>query len=131
MRNLQLRTDPGFTLLEVMVALAIFATLSIALFSAVQHIAVNSLHLAERTQALWIADNRMNELRAGMQQPPTRHTEERVEFGGRSWWLFSAVERAPDTRLLKVELRVSAESNPQRARHYSRARLLGYIEARP
>lgn len=131
MRNLIPRTDRGFTLLEVMVALAIFATLSIALFSAVQHIAVNSANLAERTQALWIADNRMNELRTGMQQPSMRPTQERIEFGGRSWWLSSEVEAAPDTRLLKIELRVSAESSPQRARQYSRARLLGYVEARP
>ncbi|WP_425273372.1 type II secretion system minor pseudopilin GspI [Pseudomonas morbosilactucae] len=131
MCNLQPRTDSGFTLLEVMVALAIFATLSIALFSAVQHIAVNSANLAERTQALWIADNRMNELRAGMHPVHTRHTQERVAFGGRSWWLFSDVEAAPDARLLKIELRVSAEANPQRARQYSRARLLGYIEVRP
>nr|WP_256667551.1 MULTISPECIES: type II secretion system minor pseudopilin GspI [unclassified Pseudomonas] len=125
------RTDQGFTLLEVMVALAIFATLSIALFSAVQHVAVNSANLTERTLALWIADNRMNELRAGMQEPPARHAEERIEFGGRSWWLFSDVETAADTHLLKVQLRVSAESNPQQARQYSRAQLLGYLEARP
>lgn len=131
MRNLKPRTDQGFTLLEVMVALAIFATLSIALFSAVQHIALNSANLAERTQALWIADNRMNELRAGMREADLRRTEERIEFGGRSWWLFSEIESAPDPRLLKIQLWVSAESNLQRARQYSRAQLLGYLEARP
>ncbi|WP_256674597.1 type II secretion system minor pseudopilin GspI [Pseudomonas sp. LD120] len=124
-------TEQGFTLLEVMVALAIFATLSIALFSAVQHIAINSANLAERTQAAWIADNRMNELRAALRTATTGRDEERIEFGGRRWWLFSTVEAAADARLLQVELRVSAETDPQRARQYSRARLLGYIEATP
>lgn len=125
------RTEQGFTLLEVMVALAIFATVSIALFSAIQHVAINSGNLAERTQATWIADNYLNELRSGMQPRTLGRQKRQVEFGGRNWWLFSEIEAAPDSRLLKVNLRVSAEQDPQRARQYSRAQLLGYIEANP
>lgn len=131
MRKLKPGTEQGFTLLEVMVALAIFATLSIALFSAVQHVAMNSANLTERTQALWIADNRMNELRIGLREPQSQRSAEQIEFGGRLWWLFSDIQSAPDSRLLKVQLRVSVETTQQRARQYSRAQLLRYIEARP
>lgn len=124
-------TERGFTLLEVMVALTIFATLSMALLSALQHITLNSAGLAERTLALWIADNRMNELRAGMRPAELRATEERIEFGGRSWWLFSTIQAASTPNLLQVQLKVSAEESLQDAHYYSRARLTGYIEAQP
>ncbi|MEZ1600800.1 type II secretion system minor pseudopilin GspI, partial [Pseudomonas aeruginosa] len=66
MKRCENRRQRGFTLLEVMVALAIFAVLSVALYSAAQHIAGNSAGLTERSLAQWLADNRLGELRAGM-----------------------------------------------------------------
>ncbi len=128
---MNLSSERGFTLLEVMVALAIFATASIALYSAVQHITRNSAGLSERTQALWIADNRLNELRAGMLAPGQERQEQRVEFGGRQWWLLTDSEPAPDSRLLKVSVRVSPQASLDDARQYSRAHLVGFIEAQP
>lgn len=128
---MNLSNERGFTLLEVMVALAIFATASIALYSAVQHITRNSAGLSERTQALWIADNRLNELRAGMLAPGKERQEQRVEFGGRQWWLLTDSEPAPDSRLLKVSVRVSPQASLDDARQYSRAHLVGFIEAQP
>ncbi|WP_225569662.1 type II secretion system minor pseudopilin GspI [Pseudomonas sp. Y24-6] len=128
---MNLSSERGFTLLEVMVALAIFATASIALYSAVQHITRNSAGLSERTQALWIADNRLNELRAGMLARGQERQEQRVEFGGRQWWLLTDSEPAPDSRLLKVSVRVSPQASLDDARQYSRAHLVGFIEAQP
>ncbi|WP_240889691.1 type II secretion system minor pseudopilin GspI [Pseudomonas sp. TMW22090] len=128
---MNLSSERGFTLLEVMVALAIFATASIALYSAVQHITRNSAGLSERTQALWIADNRLNELRAGMLAPGKERQEQRVAFGGREWWLLTDSEPAPDSRLLKVSVRVSPQASLDDARQYSRAHLVGFIEAQP
>ena len=128
---MNLSSERGFTLLELMVALAIFATASIALYSAVQHITRNSAGLSERTQALWIADNRLNELRAGMLAPGQERQEQRVEFGGRQWWLLTDSEPAPDSRLLKVSVRVSPQASLDDARQYSRAHLVGFIEAQP
>jgi len=78
-----LRRTDGFTLLEVMVALAIFATLSVALYSAAGHIAGNSAGLTERSLAQWLADNRLNELRAGMRAPEPGLRQERIAFAGR------------------------------------------------
>ncbi|WXL24664.1 type II secretion system minor pseudopilin GspI [Ectopseudomonas mendocina] len=124
-------TERGFTLLEVMVALTIFATLSMALFSALQHITRSSAALSERTLAIWVSDNRMNELRTGIQPARLGSTQEHIEFGGRQWWLFSTIKASRIPNLLLVQLKVSAEENLQRARQYSRAQLRGFIEARP
>lgn len=117
----------GFTLLEVMVALAIFATLSLALLSAAQHVAVNSASLTERSLALWLADNRLNELRAHMRPAAIGHDDERLDFAGRQWQLSSEIGPAPDPRLLKVSLQVWLDG----AHPVRRAQLVGFIEAQP
>lgn len=116
----------GFTLLEVMVALTIFATLSMALFSAAQHLAGNSASLTERSLGQWLADNRLNELRAGMHPAADGHAEERITFAGRDWLLTSDIGPAPDPRLLKVNLEVKVDG-PRPAR---RTQLVGFIETR-
>ncbi|MDE3737359.1 MULTISPECIES: type II secretion system minor pseudopilin GspI [Pseudomonas] len=117
----------GFTLLEVMVALAIFATLSIALYNAAIHVAGTSAALTERSLAHWLADNRLSELRAHMRPAPSGHDEERLGFAGRDWRLVSEVGPAPDPRLLKVSLEVLVDG----ARPVRRAHLVGFIEAQP
>lgn len=53
----------GFTLLEIMVALAIFATLATAVLSASQYVVKQSGAAEERLIAAWVADNQLNELR--------------------------------------------------------------------
>ena len=53
----------GFTLLEIMVALAIFATLAAAVLSASQYVVKQTGAVEERLFAAWLADNRLNELR--------------------------------------------------------------------
>lgn len=117
----------GFTLLEVMVALSIFATLSVALYSAAQHIASNNSGLSERSLAHWLADNRLTELRAGMRQIAAGQQPERLDFGGRQWLLDSRVTSAPDPRLRQVSLEVSIVG----PRPLRRALLSGFIEAHP
>ncbi|KFF35911.1 general secretion pathway protein GspI [Pseudomonas aeruginosa VRFPA01] len=90
MKRCENRRQRGFTLLEVMVALAIFAVLSVALYSAAQHIAGNSAGLTERSLAQWLADNRLGELRAGMRPLGDGRRQEQVAFGGRDWLLWPA-----------------------------------------
>lgn len=123
--------ERGFTLLEVMVAVAIFATLSLALFSAMQHVTANTASLSERTQAMWLADNRINELRAGMRALEPRSSQEQVQFGERQWWLFCTVQATPNPALWQVQVRVSAQPSLAAAQRYSRAELFALIERQP
>lgn len=53
----------GFTLLEIMVALAIFATLATAVLSASQYVLKQAGAAEERLFAAWVADTQLNELR--------------------------------------------------------------------
>ncbi|WP_313285932.1 type II secretion system minor pseudopilin GspI, partial [Stutzerimonas kunmingensis] len=56
------RAGRGFTLLEVLVALAIFASVSAVVLTAAGRSLTNAGRLEELTLAGWIADNRISEL---------------------------------------------------------------------
>jgi general secretion pathway protein I len=123
------RCNEGFTLLEVMVAMAILATLSIALFSALQYITRSSSSLTRHSLAVWVADNRMNELRARMRKAQPGIEKERIAFGGFVWLVRIEIEPAPDPRLLKVVISVMDAPSPQYEALFHRAQLLGYMSA--
>lgn len=102
----------GFTLLEVMVALAVFATLSAAVFSASQFVLSRGAALEERLFATWIADNQLNELAVQGALTPGRQRLVR-HFAQRDWWLSQTLERSPDPRLLKVQVSVGRAASEQ------------------
>jgi len=96
----------GFTLLEIMVALAVFATLAAAVLSASQYVVKQRGAVENRLFAAWLADNRLNELRlqaglaAGQQQQV-------VSMDQRNWVLHQHISATRDPRLLQVDIQVS------------------------
>ena len=96
----------GFTLLEIMVALAVFATLAAAVLSASQYAEKQRGAGEERLFAAWLADNRLSELRlqsglaAGQQQQV-------VSMDQRDWVLQQRISATGDPRLLQVDIQVS------------------------
>ncbi|AHL31775.1 general secretion pathway protein GspI [Pseudomonas brassicacearum] len=96
----------GLTLLEVMIALAIFATLAAAVLSASQFVLTQSVGLEERLFGAWLADNQLSELRLQAvkslgQQRMSRRMDQR------DWVLQQQVTPARDPHLLQVEIQVS------------------------
>ena len=57
-----MKAEKGFTLLEIMIALAIFATLAAAVMSASQYVLGQSARVEARLLAAWLADNHLSEL---------------------------------------------------------------------
>lgn len=96
----------GFTLLEIMVALAIFATLAAAVLSASQYVVKQRGAVEARLFAAWLADNRLNELR--LQPGLTTGQQQRVmSMDQRDWLLDQHISATRDPRLLQVEIQVS------------------------
>ncbi|MCF4998057.1 type II secretion system protein GspI [Pseudomonas syringae] len=96
----------GFTLLEVMVALAIFATLAAAVSSAGRYVIRQSAQVEQRLFAAWLADNRLSELRLQKNVVPglSQHT---LHMDRRDWLLHQRINVAGDPQLFRVELTVS------------------------
>lgn len=102
----------GFTLLEVMVALAIFATLATAVLSASQYVVRQAGAAEERLLAAWVADNQLNELR--LQSLPVSPQPQRVvSMGDRDWVVRQYVGVASDPHGLPVEVEVGLAGRDQ------------------
>jgi general secretion pathway protein I len=102
----------GFTLLEVMVALAIFATLATAVLSASQYVVRQARAAEERLLAAWVADNQLNELRL-QSRPVVTQPQRMVSMGQRDWVVRQTVGVASDPPGLLVEVEVGLAGRDQ------------------
>ncbi len=107
-----MNTSRGFTLLEILIALAILAITSIALLSQSQHSVATRSALQEKTLGLWIAENSMDTLRAEQRWPATGADSEEVEVSEREWQVTTEViETArPDMRRVTVAINTRSQS---------------------
>ena len=79
------RAPRGFTLIEVLVALAIVAIGMAAVMGALSSSATTLTYLRDRTFAQWVALNQIANLRLSGQQPPAGDSNGDSDFAGRSW----------------------------------------------
>ncbi|UUY07333.1 type II secretion system minor pseudopilin GspI [Pseudomonas sp. J452] len=97
----------GFTLLEVLVALAIFATVAASVLSASQRSLAIAEQLELKAMAGWIADNRVTELQLQTPTPGEGREDKVLEFGGRDWEIHSEIDSTSDKDLRRVTVWVA------------------------
>ncbi|MGQ0428597.1 MAG: type II secretion system minor pseudopilin GspI [Gammaproteobacteria bacterium] len=116
----------GFTLIEVVVALAIVGVGMFAVFKTIGDTANNVGYLRDRTIATWIADNRVTELRLSGQLPSIDETEGELEMAGRRWLWVAKVSQTPVEGMRRVDLSVRREGDAEGS---SLASLAGFVGA--
>lgn len=97
---------PGFTLIEIVVALAVLAVAMGALISGMARYADNASYLREKTVALWVAHNRLVELEMTPVWPTLGRSDGDVEMAGAEWRWFVTVTESPDPAVRRVDIRV-------------------------
>jgi general secretion pathway protein I len=102
----------GFTLIEVVVALAIVAIGMLAAFRAVTQTASNAAYLRDRTFAAWIASDLITELRLSGQMPSVDATDGRVEFANQEWRWRRVVVETQVAGLRQVRVQVRRATDP-------------------
>jgi general secretion pathway protein I len=101
------RQSGGFTLLEVLVALAVLALTMGAVIKAVGGYTANQAYLRDRTLATWVARNVLVEQQVEDAWPSVGELKGTTETGGREWRWLGAVSQTDeeDLRRLDVEVR--------------------------
>ncbi|MDH5180477.1 MAG: type II secretion system minor pseudopilin GspI [Gammaproteobacteria bacterium] len=80
------RRPRGFTLLEVMVALAVAAIGLVAAIKIGASSAYNAKYLQDKTFAQWVAMNRLADLQLQRQYPPLDEVKGTEKMLGREWY---------------------------------------------
>jgi len=104
-----MRRARGFTLIEVLVALAIVVVGMAAVLGALSSSADTVWYLRDKTFAQWVALNQIAMLRLSGQQTPVGDSSGDVDFAGRSWhWRREVVAtEVPGVVRLDVSVRLA------------------------
>jgi general secretion pathway protein I len=101
----------GFTLIEVMLAMAVFAVAGVALLGVADNNYRHISHLEEQMFANWVASNQLVEVSLDKTWPPKNNRKGKVEMAGRTWhWQQKVVKTAnKEMRGLTMEVRLDED----------------------
>lgn len=120
----------GFTLLEVLVALAIFALVAASVLTASARSLQTAARLEDKTLAMWIADNQLVELQLENPPPGEGSLHGRLDYAGRSWQWQARILATAHPALRRAEVWVS-KSSESVAREQALLTLNGFVEVWP
>ena len=103
----------GLTLLEVMVALVIFALTSTAIMKAAGDHLSGITQLKEVTFATWVANNRLTQISLENSWPIKNDQKGSVEMMDRTWYWQQRTLKTGDDDFLAVEVSVGLDENFQ------------------
>ena len=101
-----MKVRAGFTLIEVLVAVAVLALAMLALMSTMTRYAANASVLRETTLALWVAHNRLTEIGLEPAWPALGKSDGDEEMGGVEWRWDVTVAETPDPKVRRVDIAV-------------------------
>lgn len=104
-----IRQQHGFTLLEVLIALAILAIVMGAIIKVTDSYAYNAGYLQQKTLAQWIAENKAVEYQLMQQFPAVGNKEGQIEMAKFEWQWRVKVSNTEDRRLRRLDISVALQ----------------------
>ena len=113
----------GFTLLEVLAALAVISIALVALFSSLSQGTRLTSRVEERMIGNWVASNTMTETKTATNWPQIGDQNTDVEMAGRTWYINQTIKPTENENIRRIEITVSIDNKG----NYSVASLFGYF----
>ena len=113
----------GFTLVEVLVALAVLAIALAAIMRTMAQAIDTTAALRERGVALWVAQNRLAVRQMRQDWPAADTIDGETEMGGEKWFWREQVSTTPEPKIRRIEITVRRLHDNRE----SLATLVGYL----
>lgn len=113
-QGLRHKKHQGMTLLEVIVALAVFAIAAVSITKSLGDQIANMPILEERTYAQWVADNVMVDARLESKFPEIGKKDGEMELAGRDWYWRKEVVKTTDDKFRMIRVSVSDDERYKR-----------------
>ena len=117
------RLARGFTLLEVLAALAVISIALVALFTSLSQGTRLTTRVEERMIGSWVASNVMTELKSVTAWPQVGENDSDVEMAGRVWHVNQDIKSTEDENIRRIDITVSVDKKGS----YKVASLFGYF----
>lgn len=117
------RIETGFTLIEVLVALAVIAIGLVAVLAVAARSGRVDSNLQQRTFAAWVASNQIERMRLASKWPGLGTSDGKITLADQKWHWKAKVAKTEDPDLRRVTLSVATEAKPDDPV----TRLLGFI----
>ncbi len=102
------RRQRGFTLLEVLAAVAVLALALGATITGASQYTANATYLRDKALASWVARNKLVELHLMPSWPDVGKSDGTEEMAGREWTWRQVVQKTPDDNVRRVDIYVDA-----------------------
>lgn len=102
----------GFTLLEVLVAMAIISLGLIGVFGSLNQMLTATGLLRDKTLATWIATDRITEMRIKGEYPDAGVRDDLIDMAGAEWSYTIKVAEIPDMDMRRLDVTVAFADDP-------------------
>lgn len=99
----------GFTLIEVLVAVAVLALAMGAVLGSTSQYADNAIYLRDKSFASWVAHNLLNEWHIEKKWPKPGKQEGESRMAGRDWYWQADIKKTPDPEIRRVDITIALE----------------------
>lgn len=106
------RGESGFTLLEVLVAMAIISLGLIGVFGSFNQMLAATALLRDKTLATWIATDRITEMRVTGAYPDAGEYDDVLDMAGAEWAYTVKVSKIPEIEMRRLDVSVSFADEP-------------------